>query len=402
MGDRAERRTSLTLQVRIGGKDRQERAFTRLADVVDVSKSGARFAGLYVDLQPGTVLTVQCGNSQATFRIAWVGEKSTARFGEIGVTALEPNVKLWEVNAVDLWKDMYAPATPTVNERRAQARYKSDFTIRVTAQGATVGSFAKCADISTSGCYIESWTPFDIGTVLCLHFHGDSYAFVVKAVVRSKDPGFGMGVYFNEVDSPDVLGRVVAKCATDALLDSAEKARHDHAFAKAEKDAREAVDVCRQHSAVQDLARALAALGRIEREQHRADDALQHYLEAAALYRKERNAATLAQTLQHAADIYREARRLAEAEPFYDEAMSIYRGLNDTPLLDLANALRGMALLKSDLVSMDEARVLWEEARYLYSSVGADSGVAESAQHLAQLAAPGYALRTAAQAGKTN
>src|SRR5689334_5904109 len=98
MGLRAERRTQISLQVRISGVDQQQRPFTRLANAVDVSATGARFSGVYANLAAGAEINVQCGKHQAPFRVAWVGEKGTARVGEIGVTALDPSVQLWTVN----------------------------------------------------------------------------------------------------------------------------------------------------------------------------------------------------------------------------------------------------------------------------------------------------------------
>jgi len=391
MGLRAERRTQVSLQVRISGADRQQRPFTRLATAVDASVSGARFSGVYADLVPGAEIKVQCGKHEAPFRIVWVGEKGTPRVGEIGVASLDPAIQLWTVNNMDPWKDVYAPtATPEKPERRSIRRYRCEMAVRVTAKGSTLGTYANCTDISRNGCYIESWTPFDVGTELHLQFQpGENVTFSARATVRSKDPAFGMGVRFTEVDSVELLSGVVAHFASKALMARAADARKEHRFAAAERDLREAVEVCRTHGARLGLARSLVALGQAERDQRKLDEALSNYQEAAALYRAERDDLRLAHTIRHVADICRELRRHGEAEPLYDEALAIYRAHDETPLLDLANAIRGMALLKSEVGATDDARMLWEEARYLYGSAGVDAGVAESARRLAALAAGG-------------
>jgi hypothetical protein len=51
----------------------------------------------------------------------------------------------------------------------------------------------------------------------------------------------------------------------------------------------------------------------------------------------------------------------------------------------LANAIRGLAILKSDTADAEAARALWEEARDLYAAVNVKAGVAESNRRLALL-----------------
>jgi len=69
----------------------------------------------------------------------------------------------------------------------------------------------------------------------------------------------------------------------------------------------------------------------------------------------------------------------------YHEALGIYRSHAETPPLDLANAIRGLAILKSDTADAEAARALWEEARDLYAAVNVKAGVAESNRRLALL-----------------
>jgi len=52
----------------------------------------------------------------------------------------------------------------------------------------------------------------------------------------------------------------------------------------------------------------------------------------------------------------------------------------------LANAIRGLAVLKDDMGAAEEAEVLWKEAHDLYSSLGIWAGVAGSSARLALLA----------------
>src|ERR1700690_2527405 len=168
------------------------------------------------------------------------------------------------------------------------------------------------------------------------------------------------------------------------LLQRALQARREHRLDDAKRDLVDAVALCRKAGG-QDLARALTALGQIERDQRQNDAALQHYEEAVTIYRAAGNPLKLAHTIRHVADILRETGRAKLAEPRYDEALALYRSHPETPPLDLANAIRGLALLKSDSKKNEDARALWQEARELYAAVNVEAGVTESNRRLALL-----------------
>jgi hypothetical protein len=74
------------------------------------------------------------------------------------------------------------------------------------------------------------------------------------------------------------------------------------------------------------------------------------------------------------------------AEPCYVEALALYRSSGHTaPSLDLANAIRPLAILRERVGNVDEAILLWREARDLYLAVNVRAGVAECSKHLDQL-----------------
>jgi tetratricopeptide (TPR) repeat protein len=172
---------------------------------------------------------------------------------------------------------------------------------------------------------------------------------------------------------------------SDALILKAAQARRENRLSDAKRDLLQAVGICRRAALRQPLASALTALGQIERDMHHLDYAIQHYQEAAALYRAEGNPLKLAHTVRHAADIYRNQNRRDLAEPSYHEALAIYRSHPETPPLDLANAIRGLAILLSNGGSIEEAKSLWQAARDLYSAVGVEAGVAECNRRIVAL-----------------
>jgi len=171
----------------------------------------------------------------------------------------------------------------------------------------------------------------------------------------------------------------------DQLLQDARQARTGHRLEDAYRIVRDAVDLCRRTGAPLELARALESLGQAERDRKDSQTALQHYQEAVAIYRTLGVPLRLAHAVRHVADIYRHEGHADLAERCYQEALDIYRNNPNTKQLDLANAIRGYAALKSDAGDRRQARLLWQEARDLYAAVDVKEGVAESTRRLALL-----------------
>jgi tetratricopeptide (TPR) repeat protein len=131
------------------------------------------------------------------------------------------------------------------------------------------------------------------------------------------------------------------------------------------------------------LAEALCGLGQAERDIGNLAAARLHYAGAATLYREIGPPERLAYAIRHEADILREEYQPAEAEPLYLEAATIYRKQGEKAALDLANTLRGLALLTESSAKPDNAKPLWQEARQLYAKCSVKAGVAECDQKIA-------------------
>ncbi len=56
----------------------------------------------------------------------------------------------------------------------------------------------------------------------------------------------------------------------------------------------------------------------------------------------------LAHTIRHLGDVYNDDGNRRAAEPCYREALEIYRAHPDAPRLDLANAIRSLAVLTGE------------------------------------------------------
>ena len=104
------------------------------------------------------------------------------------------------------------------------------------------------------------------------------------------------------------------------------------------------------------------------------------YEESVVLFREADEPLVLAHTIRHLGDVYLEQGRPDLAEPCYHEALALYRSHADDSSLDLANAVRSLAVLR-----WEQAKMLWEEVRVLYTSLNIDAGIEESTARVAAL-----------------
>lgn len=171
----------------------------------------------------------------------------------------------------------------------------------------------------------------------------------------------------------------------ETLIEQAKRARREHRLADAHRDFTEAVALCRHKDTQRELMQALKGLGQIERDMGRPDAARPLYEEAVAICRRTDDALALAHTIRHLGDIHRETRRPDLAEPCYEEALALYRSSERTAPLDLANAIRPLAILKEGAGDVEDAKRLWKEAWDLYAAADAGEGVDECSARLERL-----------------
>jgi tetratricopeptide (TPR) repeat protein len=104
------------------------------------------------------------------------------------------------------------------------------------------------------------------------------------------------------------------------------------------------------------------------------------YEEAVRLYRELDEPLVLAHTIRHLGDVYLEQGRSDLAEGCYLEALELYRSHEDGSSLDLANAIRSLAVLR-----WEQTKALWEEVREIYTNLNIEAGIKESAARVAAL-----------------
>lgn len=143
------------------------------------------------------------------------------------------------------------------------------------------------------------------------------------------------------------------------------------------RDGVQAAAKCREVGDREMLVHVLKMQGQFERDRNDRKKAIAYYSEAVDLCRDLKDSLGLAHAIRHVADLHCEESDLDRAELCYAEALSIYRTESGVMSGDLANAVRGYAVLKDSAGAHDKARSLWEEACNLYQSLGVEEGVAE-------------------------
>jgi len=175
---------------------------------------------------------------------------------------------------------------------------------------------------------------------------------------------------------------------TTAWIDQGRRARREGRPDDARRAYSEAIEACRGPGQRRLLLEALKGLAQVERDLGRTAAALTLYEEAVTVARQGDDALALAHTMRHLGDMHRETGRDDLAEPCYREALAIYRSHPETAPLELANAIRPLAIVEERAGRVSEARRLWHEARDLYAAAGVEAGYAESAARMEALPAP--------------
>jgi tetratricopeptide (TPR) repeat protein len=169
------------------------------------------------------------------------------------------------------------------------------------------------------------------------------------------------------------------------LITKAATARREHRLEDAALAYAAAAERSRSNHSMLNLTLALSGQGQIARDQGRLELAQQFYAEALDTAREHDDPLIVAHTARHLGDLYREQRLLKQAEPLLTEAIDLYRANMQTKVLDLANAIRPLALLKTEANDVHAAKALWLETQMLYASIHISAGVAECADQLARL-----------------
>ena len=90
----------------------------------------------------------------------------------------------------------------------------------------------------------------------------------------------------------------------------------------------------------------------------------------------------IAHSTRHLADLQCHLGQHAESENNYQKAINMYKESSSLQAGNLANALRGFAIVLENLNKLNEARTTWSEVKTLYQSLGIQAGVDEASDRM--------------------
>jgi hypothetical protein len=87
-------------------------------------------------------------------------------------------------------------------ERRNSHRFTLSASAELVEPRTNTQLAGRASDLSTGGCYVDTMTPFPVGTSVDLNLRSENHAIRAKASVIYAHTGMGMGLAFTEMD-PD-------------------------------------------------------------------------------------------------------------------------------------------------------------------------------------------------------
>jgi hypothetical protein len=188
-------RATLDLKVRVWGMGANNQPFFQNATAQNISATGACIFGIEPELRVGDVIGVQYEGKKARCKVIWVVDAGALKKTQIGVQLVADQECPW---AVVLPADMKSGerTKATADNRRKFARHRISFPVELRDQRVNTPLRVNATDISGNGCYVETVMPLNIGIALRVDLWMGDEHLSPTAVVRTRDPGVGMGIEF--------------------------------------------------------------------------------------------------------------------------------------------------------------------------------------------------------------
>jgi hypothetical protein len=192
-----EPRLKLQLPVRVCGMSKTGQPFVDNAVTENVSRSGARLAGLTCEVRKYDVLILSHQDRKARFRVIWSRNHGSRPEFEVGLRALELSQNIWATDFSGA-RDECAPV-----ERRVALRYICGGAASIWHPGAKYFVRGTVTDVSLTGCYVAMMVPLAVHdrVVVMLDINGTEVR--TSAEVRTSHPGIGMGLKFSDLAETD-------------------------------------------------------------------------------------------------------------------------------------------------------------------------------------------------------
>jgi hypothetical protein len=189
---RPEERVQVDLDMRVWGMGADGRAFSQHARAHNISGGGALLCEIEHDLRIGDTIGVQAGEKKARCKVVWATKTGSVQKIQVGVQLLNKLECPWTALLPKTDPDALIAAPG----RRRWDRHKIDILIALHDERTPIPIRVTATDISGSGCYVETLSPFPIGTGLGAELWMGMERVMTRALVRTSDPRVGMGIEF--------------------------------------------------------------------------------------------------------------------------------------------------------------------------------------------------------------
>jgi len=188
-------RTTLDLKVRVWGMGSNNQPFFQSAVAQNVSATGACIYGIEQELKVGDVIGVQYESKKARCKVVWVVDAGALKKTQVGVQLVADQDCPWAMTLPAEMKPEERTGALHDN-RRKFARHRISFPLELKDERVNTPLRVNATDISGNGCYVETVMPLPIGTALRVDLWIDQERISPTAIVRTRDPGVGMGIEF--------------------------------------------------------------------------------------------------------------------------------------------------------------------------------------------------------------
>ena len=198
-GNQPEPRQTEDLPVRVWGMSAEGRPFSQNARAQNISTDGALLTGVENELKVGDVIGVQCDERKARCTVVWVMNTGSIKKNQVGVKLVADQECPWKKHL----HVQNAPAVVPTGNRRQYARHRVSFPLELRDERVATPMRINSTDVSGNGCYVETIMPLATATVLRVDFWMQNEHLSITAVVRTCDPGVGMGIEFTGLPLAD-------------------------------------------------------------------------------------------------------------------------------------------------------------------------------------------------------
>ena len=188
-------RTTLDLKVKVWGMGANGQPFFQNAMAQNISATGACLYGIEPELKVGDVIGVQYEGKKARCKVIWMVDAGALKKTQVGVQLVMDQDCPWTA-ALPTGMKTEERTTPRHDNRRKFLRHKISFPLELRDERVNTPLRVNATDISGNGCYVETVMPLAVATSLRVDLWMGEERLAPSAVVRTRDPGVGMGIEF--------------------------------------------------------------------------------------------------------------------------------------------------------------------------------------------------------------